>query len=250
MGIFLTIVVVALLIFIYKGRVNKVKQNKEAKFEEEVQEYERFINEVGEKTEAIFGTSISKNSINELRKTGSFEIFHSSNSRLYINKKNNMVLVIDEMKKDYYCFSGQDIVNVELIENKESMHIDSTSPMSNRSAVSSISLPVDIKINITLNNERAFISFTAWDNKGLNYQLRSYPNNPFVKAILDEYPDQLNTALSAKAMLLNESGKQAIHSNNRPNSTLSDEISNLKKMKDEGILSEEEFNQAKSKILA
>jgi hypothetical protein len=221
-----------------------IKQNSSRKsninFENKMQRQANFRDLVGENTLLSFGFDIGIQY--GMLRDSSIEYYsnYELEQDFFINKQNNTVLFIDYSVEDYYCFNMKDVTNVELIENRETVYLKSSTK----------NVPTEILINISLNSDRTFVSFVAWSGGRRIPNIHPDINDTPVRLLMESYPKYLNAAQALKALLINLSNKEKTVPPQQEQISLTNQILSLKQMKDNGILSEDEFNLAKSKILA
>ncbi|ASN69139.1 hypothetical protein 7F23_26 [uncultured Caudovirales phage] len=226
------------------------KSKKDKEWEEEREQKNNWESEIGDAVAQKFGFNPI---VFQEANRGRYQLIMDSRGQqsLYVNTENNMFLFVDSENKDYFCFNGQDILKFEMVENTNSTYSNSTGPMSNRSSVSTTVIPIDIRFNFTLKAERPFISFIKYENNSTDPR---FLGEAWFNSTLNRYHEiEKPKALEAEALLLGlipQKDSQSTSTSSSSNGlSVSDELVRLKQLKDEGILSEEEFTKAKSKLL-
>ncbi len=223
----LFLLIVAGIVFWYYSK----KKADEAKRKEAFKEGLAYEKDAREKLKKEYGFTDSK----------TYPDMKGYNAELHVDCKSNQFAYISALNKTTEVYRASDFIKAEIKENrisevKENHHILADGALNSSSYVKEMSLYIIMKggksINLFFFNDM-FARMGLKDNQ-------------------DRYHEDYARAVELKTTLEEMAGvsQSAAAPSQNSSSSVTDELQRLMKLKEQGVLSDEEFTQAKAKLLA
>lgn len=160
---------------------------------------------------------------------------------LYLDTKSNQFAYVDPENETCKVYNAKDIMKIEIKEQHGS-EVRENRSLSSDAALSSSSYVKEMFVLIILKN-----------GESINLCLfRDFSTRMGITVDQDNYPRDYARAVGLKETLEEMAGvsRSAAAPSQSSSSSVTDELQRLMKLKEQGVLSDEEFTQAKAKLLA